>query len=66
VVQAARSAGAGAVSAVSGHPAAEQWLRARLRPGDLCVTMGNLHIDELAHRLCEPAAESRAAARGRR
>jgi UDP-N-acetylmuramate--alanine ligase len=66
VVQAARSAGAGAVHAVSGHPAAEQWLRARLRPGDLCVTMGNLHIDELAHRLCEPAAESRAAARGRR
>jgi UDP-N-acetylmuramate--alanine ligase len=53
VVDAARIAGAHHVNAVSGHAQAEERLRARLRAGDLCVTMGNLHVDELARRLCE-------------
>jgi UDP-N-acetylmuramate--alanine ligase len=53
VVDAARHAGAHRVRAVSSHAEAEERLRARLRAGDLCVTMGNLHVDELARRLCE-------------
>jgi UDP-N-acetylmuramate--alanine ligase len=52
VVDAARHAGVEHVTAVSGHIAAENRLRGRLRAGDLCVTMGNLHVDALARRLC--------------
>jgi UDP-N-acetylmuramate--alanine ligase len=52
VVDAAHSAGAPHVSAVSGHGAAERRLRGRLGAGDMCVTMGNLNIDALARRLC--------------
>jgi UDP-N-acetylmuramate--alanine ligase len=53
VVEAARDAGARHVSAVANHAEAEERLRARLCAGDLCVTMGNLHVDQLARRLCE-------------